>query len=240
MRDSLPSIWSSLLGALSADERIAGIWLGGSYARGDADAYSDIDLAVAAPSDWTPTALGDLWVAYQSNRLGGAPFFHGILADGTILDLLVTESGPDGYLAIDPVVPQAANPAEPEVPGLLIDFWINTHKHRKVIARGLEAMTVFGLGHERTMLLRLWVWRDTGNDPGPSAGTIHGMTPLIRRHVFGKRRALLGRACADEAEVRATIQAHREEVSRAGREIAADYGVPYPSRLESLVLSFDI
>ena len=241
----LPPICTAVYGSLAHDSTVSALWIGGSHARGDADEFSDVDLAINAPNDWSPTSLGESWVAGQSMNLGGNPFYHGILSDGTILDLLVTSSPWEGYVPVDLTAFAMARSTtsispESQLSGPAVDFWISTHKDRKVFGRGLGAMLVFGLHHHRLSLLRMWTIEATGVDPGPSAFTIHGMTPIIREYVTPERERLLGLPCRDSREAVDAVRLYRAEISRSGRAALEMHGYEYPFRLENIVMSFPL
>jgi hypothetical protein len=232
----LPPIAQDLFPALAADERVTQVWLGGSHARGTADSFSDIDLCVNAPPDWSPSALGGLWLAGQSASLNGRPFWHGLLIDGTILDVLVGEPFV-GYQPLPLPAPVVPIPGSPEPCGVATEFWINTYKHRKVIGRGLWPTAIYGLHHDRMLLLRLWVQEATGEDPGAPAFSIHGMTPLVRQYVDAERARLLGMPCRNLGELCETIEALRVAASRSMRISEEKWGIARPTRLEEWVRS---
>ena len=50
-RQGRETLLESIVAALAADERFVAAWLTGSYARGDADAVSDIDLTVVVADE---------------------------------------------------------------------------------------------------------------------------------------------------------------------------------------------
>ena len=222
----------AFLGVLAADPMVRSIHLGGSRARGEADAFSDIDLVLDAP-DWEPTRLGGLWLGGQEARLGDSPFYHGVLADGTVLDVVLGPPGP-GYLPVE-AAPRSAPPSEPLAKGPALDFWLNSLKHAKPLGRGVPGIVVFGLHHDAMALVRLWALEDAGEDPGPGAFTIFGMTPLMRKHLTPERLRLLGTPRRDEAELRASASALRDAAGIAGRAAENRWGVAYPHRLESVV-----
>ena len=151
------------------DERMVALWLGGSLAAGTGDAYSDIDLRVAVPpadlAAWQSSDLRALFdgppLARQFVPLGEDAFIHHlILPNGDILDLLVQsdERAPGdepirvlgcrseafaGRLAASNHAPESAagKPVTGEaVRELVVAFWVNSHKHRKVLHRGLDLM----------------------------------------------------------------------------------------------------
>lgn len=222
----------ALLGVLAGDPLVRGVRLGGSRARGEHDEYSDIDLVLDAEG-WEPTRLGGLWLGGQAALLGGSPFFHGVLADGTVLDVIVGPHRP-GYQAVK-APPQSPPPPVPLAEGAALDFWLNSMKHAKPLGRGVGAMVHFGLHHDAMALVRLWALEDVGRDPGSHAFTIFGMTPLVRNHLNAERMAILGLPRRDETELRVAARAHREAAARAGRAAEIRWGVPYAHRLESIV-----
>ena len=126
-------------------------------------------------------------------------------------------------------------PEEPAAQGPALDFWLNSMKHAKPLARGVGGMVLFGLHHDAMALLRLWAVEDTGADPGSGAFTIFGLTPLVKGHLTPERLRLLGLPKRDEDELRAAARALRDAASGAGRKAEERWGVPYPRRLERVV-----
>ena len=190
------------------------VQVGGSFARGEADAVSDLDLTFAPPEGWEFRSLGGGLVAAQEVPLGPRTLIHEVWRDGTVVDLLPGPPLPgsrDAREWTEPLAPSFA-PALVET-GVLADFWLHTHKHAKPLARGLEAMAVLGLAHDRTFLMRLWSLAGGGGDPGPSLGGIHAMSPLVRRVATPARLTLLGMTARDRGEIVAAVQAMRDEVS---------------------------
>ena len=223
----------ALYAALAADPLVRSVWLGGSRARGEADAFSDVDLALEADEDWTPERLGGLWLGGQSFKLGSEPFFHGILADGTILDVRLGSPW-EGHVRIE-AVPLEPPHSQGNAGGPALDFWLNSMKHAKPLARSAGGMLTFGLHHDAMALMRLWVLEDSGKDPGAGAFTIFGLMPLVRDHLTPSRLALLGMPKRDEAELRFAVRALRDAAGTAGRAAEVRWGVLYPHRLEAVV-----
>ena len=257
----------ALADRLWRDERVVALWIGGSLARGAGDPYSDIDLRVAvAPPDlaaWeAPTSLpfddGEV-VGRHFIPLGEGAFIHHLVVrDGDILDLLVQSTAHPPVaepililgcrdaafaraLAADDRVPAAPHaPATPEaVRDLVVAFWINSHKHRKVLHRDLDLMFAAGAHANWMMLMCLWYVEATGEEAGPfHFSGIHGLTALVRA-VGGAdaagRLALCGLPTRDRAEIRAAIERHREEAARVGRRLAVRYDFEYPAALEQTV-----
>jgi hypothetical protein len=254
-----PAIW--------ADERVVALWLGGSLARGDGDTYSDIDLRVAVdPADletWramdTQALMGGRVVGGHTFALGeDALIHHLVLLNGDIVDLLVqTTARPPN---IEPLLVlgcrsaaftatlQAHNRVEPEpqqpataegVRELIVAFWVNSHKHRKVLHRGLDLMIPSGLYHSWLMLMRLWYIQATGEETSAyHFSGIHGLTQLVRsvEELEGvDARAVAGVRARTREEIYTAIEIHQQAAARVGRLLAERYEFEYPLELERMV-----
>jgi predicted nucleotidyltransferase len=197
-----------VLDDLWADPAVVALWLGGSLARGEGDAYSDVDLRVAV----TPAAFSDTDFPPAAHRLqtdavavlplhvgANTVLFHMLLTDGEIYDLHVQRSDQppfnerrrllacrDDNLAsqldggADPeIYAAAATPAAAEQ--VLTLFWMTVQKQQRVLHRQLPLGAWQGQILLRQELIRLWYMQATGNDCGPVARlTIHTLTPVIR------------------------------------------------------------
>ncbi|HEY1387533.1 MAG TPA: nucleotidyltransferase domain-containing protein, partial [Ktedonobacterales bacterium] len=197
IRALAPRLW--------ANEQVVAIWLGGSLAAGTGDPYSDIDLRVAVSPDDLPawesadlhTILDGPALARQLVRLGDGAFIHHmILQSGDILDMLVqsSEAAPGnepalilgcrdaalaGRLASSSQAPKVAHtPATSDaVRELVVAFWVNSHKHRKVLHRGLDLMFPAASYANWYMLMRMWYIDATGCDTSSyHFSGIHGLT----------------------------------------------------------------
>lgn len=252
------ALLTDLTSELWADPSVSALWLGGSLARGEGDAFSDVDLRVAlappteVPETMPPAArLLTERTAYALTRriAPDAVLHHLLLNDGQIYDLWVQTSGraPSNEIRLvlgcrdaafaaqlvggeDPTI--QFPPADPEeIRRVLGDFWMNQRKHQKVLARGLTLIGWEGEHRLRQFLLRLWFVRETGTDCGPpDRMTIHTLTPLDRliQEKYGPR-ALALLGTAD-----GTLAEVREEVARVGRELAAQLGFEYPAAAEEV------
>jgi predicted nucleotidyltransferase len=190
------------------DPNVCALWLGGSLARGTADAHSDVDLRVAVSLDAfdannapaSARQLTDAVVAGLRVPFGDdAVLHHLLLGDGEIYDLFVQttqrepsnearlvlacrpESGFAAKLAVggaDPVT--KFPPADPDALRELIgNFWIGQQKHQKVLARGLTLLAWEGEHRLRQDLIRLLFALATGNDCGPvNRLSIHSFSPV--------------------------------------------------------------
>lgn len=220
---------------LAGDPDVRGVCVGGSVRRAEDDAWSDLDLWIQTDAAWHPERLGAFWLGGMAAELGGTPFFHGILANGAIVDFLVGPEAWPGYDALEPTPAKQAVESQPGETGLLVEAWINTYKHEKVIARGLWPMALIGMEIDRKYLIRLWAILATGEDPGKGAFTIHGLTPLIRRDLTPERAALLGSPARTEAELREALHTSRQELLRVSEALGRQ-GHSRPSRIENALL----
>jgi len=252
------------------NDEVVALWLGGSLARGAGDLFSDIDFRVAvAPQDlaaWKTPHFVDIFasspvVGQQLLTFGEHAFLHHlVLANGEILDFFVqsTTQQPGAeprvilgcrdedfaQLLVDEgqIAPgETRGEIEAaEVQRLLTMFWINTHKHRKVLHRGLDLMVNFGIDVETSLLLRLWYIEMSGKDCGElRRQTIHALTRTIRtleQNAGDEVRGVVGEPTRDRQEIYHAIERNREMVSRLGRSLAQKYGFAYPADLEATVL----
>jgi hypothetical protein len=258
---------SALALPLWADERVVALWLGGSLARGDGDEYSDIDLRVAAhPADLERWRTLDVQALTGGQVVGGHMFplgedaliHHLLLLNGDIVDLLVQtttrppnvepmvvlgcrdEAFAETLQAQNRVEPEPRNPATAEsVRELIVAFWVNSHKHRKVLHRRLDLMIPSGLYHSWLMLMRLWYIQATGEDTSAyHFSGIHGLTQLVRS-VEGLEgvdaRAVAGVPGRTREEIYTAIETHQGAAARVGRLLAERYGFEYPLELERMV-----
>ncbi len=259
IRDLAPRLWQN--------EQVVAIWLGGSLAAGTGDIYSDIDLRVAvSPGDlteWESSGLQNVLdgpaLARQLVKLGDGAFIHHmILQSGDILDLLVqsSEAAPgsepvlilgcrdDGLaerLAASNQAPEATHaPATGEaVRELVVAFWVNSHKHRKVLHRGLDLMFPAASYANWYMLMRMWYIDATGCDTSSyHFSGIHGLTELVHavESVNGAEPlALCGAPTQTREEICDAIERYQNTVSQLGRRLAERFDFDYPADLEDTV-----
>ena len=245
---------------------VVALWIGGSIARGNADLYSDVDTVIAVQDGvletwkqtWVPSLFGETVVGYKAFPLGEQAFLHHlILASGDIYDVVAqsvhADLPKDKILLLgcrDAVVAERLRRIAPEpVPSyppaskdvvleVVTDFWFNTHKHRKVLHRGLHLMAQAGIEMERGVLLRLWYVEATGLDCGSMRSqTIFGMTQVMRTVEQAKGAegiAILGASLTDRAAICHAIEQLREEAARVGRTLAASLDFSYPYELEAV------
>ena len=251
------------------DDQVVAVWIGGSLARGAGDVFSDVDFRVAvAPEqieDWKTPSFEHIFtraavVGQNFLQFGNGAFLHHlVLANGEIFDFFVqsTEQLPtaepllilgcrnaafERTLLERNIVPQIQMQAveKETIKRLLVSFWINTHKHRKVLHRGLDLMVTQGVHGERNMLMRLWYIQATGEDCGDTTRqTIHGLTRIvhsIEQAIGPQALELIGAPMRNRQEIYQAIELNRAVVSQVGRQLAQMYEVDYPSALEATVV----
>jgi hypothetical protein len=249
---------------------VVALWIGGSLARGAGDTFSDVDFRVAVTLDhldpWKSPRFEQIFthapvVGRGSMQFGDdAILHHLVLSNGIIFDffvqnttrlptqepLLILGCRSDDFERIllgQNIVPQLERQAVSGevVRDLLVSFWINSHKHRKVLYRGLDLMATLGLQMEQSMLMRLWYIEASGQDCGDlRRQTIHSLTEVVRtiKQTMGPQAlALIGAPVRDLQELCQTIERNRLAVSQhLGRHLAQKYGFEYPSALEATVI----
>lgn len=258
LRQSVKAIWKR--------EEVAAVWLGGSLAAGTADQYSDIDLRIAVTLDtleaWKTVDASQLFgrtcVGEKIQPFGPTAFLRHLLLDnGDLIDLFVqttqTENPEHAILilacrddAFADKLMGFKRPAETAYPAarsevirqIIVEFWMNSHKHRKVLHRGLDSLVLVGLQFDRANLTRLWHASLTGTDVGVGRPTIHGMSRVLRtvQDAMGKRAMdVLGAGCSDGPSLCRAIEELQNEVAKVGRTLAASLQFPYPDALEQTV-----
>ena len=257
----------ALVERLSNFPEVVEIWLGGSFAAGNADRYSDVDLRISIASetlkDWKAPNLSELFLDHCPGVISmidsdKSALHHVVLSDGEIFDFYVQRFPPpfveeqiipiasrfQDFQAKPTLATSNARTEKTEVNAIEIErairnFWINTHKHRKVLNRDLDLLVHVGLQFERDFLRRLWTLVLTGNDE-PQSKTIHTLTTQVRTisDGIGKRAyTVLGMPMQSRSQLIAAIEAVRTEVALTGRDISHTIGFEYPVELEAVVLS---
>lgn len=203
--------------------------------------------------------LGRPCLAHERGDYGPfAILHHTLLADGDIYDLFVQSTEHEkhehsvlilgcrdatfavrlkafatGQKDVDPT------PADgEEIAHLIRAFWFNTHKHRKVFARGLDLLSSVGINVERAMLLRLWYASITGLDGGEARPNIFALSEryrVVRRQMGARAMQILGAPLSSREHMIVHIEQLRNEVGAVGRQLAGRLGFEYPEQLEAMV-----
>jgi predicted nucleotidyltransferase len=235
-----------LLPKLEASPDIHAVWLSGSFARGNADTHSDVDLRVAVSSknfDVTllPPELASLETraaAIQRRAFGDKVAWHYLmLEDSTIYDILVYRSDAEPFPETRHVLfakldwvqklESGTNQsiefpsAKPEtVKALLEGFWINWRKHAKVSTRSETLTAWLGERLSRHELIQLKFMVVTGLDCGAiDRLTIH-------------TAAIVAQALKNWDVDQIPFLELANETSKLGHELAEKLGFEYPTRAE--------
>jgi hypothetical protein len=259
------ALMSEIASRCAADPRIQAIWVGGSLAAGQGDAYSDIDFRIAVEpghvDEWTSPewqhylpipACGGLLLRFGEHAL----LHHLVLTDGTIVDFYVQDTAQhnpepnivvlacrnteframlDGF-----VQPAAALVREVDTAvarQFLVDYWITTHKQMKALARNYDYTHFAGVYFERMALLRAWYMHLIGSDID-TRPTLH-MVGILHKGLQGKLTAeqhmIMGMPTRTPEETVTVIEAIRDEMTRVGHALAERYQFAYPQELEDVV-----
>lgn len=246
-------------------EGVIALWLGGSFARGTADKFSDIDLRVCisvdAAESWEQPDFNLLFdgevVGSRYSSFGSIQLYQIVIANGYIVDLIVQtteQKPPQDYvyligcrdedfrrllISIEPDSAYTPKPADLVIVRQIVtDFWIDSLKTQKVLYRNLDAIAMVGIDLERAVLIRLWHILATGTDTGVQRPTIHGLTAIVGHinSLLGHTaQELLGLPLRNQAEVRYAVEANRNEVARVGQILSERLAFDYPLRLENTV-----
>ena len=248
---------------------VRAIWVEGSFGQGNADLYSDVDLRLAVPEarlkEWESPDLTALFegrcAAHQQLfQNEDSMLLHLLLDTGDMYDLGIQEvpgvSPGEACLVLgcrDPALarsltePVHASPESPftdpdpaQVRQVIIDFWLRSNKHCKILYRGLDPMVVLGLQNERTILMRLWTIHAIGQDTGALRPSIHSLTPQVRSilRFYDSPLDILGVPGRTRLELMESIELHRNEVSRVGRTLAVQLSFEYPENVEATVRDY--
>ena len=201
--------------------------------------------------------MGETVAGINPMRWEGTVLYHLLLTNGLIMDFLVqsVERDPpadftlvlgcrDGVFGQALAAAQLSPPADP-VPAdpaiicqAVTDFWINSHKHIRVLSRDLDLLVLAGLALEQAVLMRLWYVDATGRDQAAQRPTIHSLTQVTRAvagSVGPHCLEALGSARTNRAEIQQAIETNRNEVASVGRRLASQLNFAYPDVLEETV-----
>ena len=239
---------------LAADERVRAIWLGGSAARGVADAGSDLDLIVAV-DDAAAEAFRDehrTWlatiapVAYA--RLGPG-FVHAVTETCERFDVVMEPVSavagtpyryrlplvdPDGLHALVPAPPPSQGPDVARMTALAEEFLRQQAVFpAAVVARGDWLLGVVGAENHRMMLYELFV---EANQPLPPMGVKQWSAKLT-----DEQRALLTSLPVprpERADLIAAVRANAAAWRTHGRAALLAAGGHWPDVLDAAVAAY--
>lgn len=241
---------------LVADQRIHAAWLEGSFGRGNADRYSDLDIhLLLAPAQWQAfQAEAQTWLAtirplVLFNLLFEGKMVNALTVDGLRLDVWLHAGE---TMAVDPakaqVLVQQGNsltfdkvepPKDPAAVAhmlerLLKEFWRCISLTPAVMGRQELLMGFFGLGIEMNLLTDILI---NGYGVARDSGVKN-----LNRFLPGETRQLLESALSIQGLSQATlVQAHlalADIAKEQGRLLAERHQFAYPVELESAVLAY--
>jgi hypothetical protein len=254
--ERLPQAYGALLEraaqVLGRDARVRALWVGGSVARGDADAYSDLDL-IASVRDADFGALAESWrewlaeitptvLARQIPFLPGS--FYSLTPTCERLDLVLERVSAvrssrylravvfdrDGLDAERPVAPPPAPPDRAKVETAIEEPLRYLALLPAVLGRGELLLAQEGYGHMRRRISELFVEE---NAPLPTTGVKHWRDKL-RPEQYAVLESLPWPAANRDALIAANLEVGRA-LLRHGRVVAEKLGVAWPAELERAV-----
>jgi predicted nucleotidyltransferase len=242
---------------LEGDARVLAAWLAGSFGRGDADAFSDVDLLAAVGDDERPGFLAD-WESVveriaptvHRNALvhGEIGVYNAITEDWLRFDLTVV--GPE-HLGSRPrsglellfdraqlhgTLPERGAPVAPnadQLQRLTVEFLRVLGLLAVVIGRGELLVAVTGCGHLRSHLVSLFLETASVED----RGGVLKLNPLLS----DQQRAVLEGLPPVVATRESVIAVHRamaEAFLPLARALHGKLGLDWPAAFERATLTY--
>jgi predicted nucleotidyltransferase len=191
--------------ACRADERVLAAFLGGSYAKGAVDAYSDLDLYMII----TDTAYQDFFAEREAfiRRLGEPVFLEDVSDYGFDLVLFIYTDGTEGELGL------GRESQFDHIHGGLYEVLVD----KKGILEGAVFPWHQADQIEQTEVLRrqiMWFWHDLS----------HFITAMGRGQLWWAQGQLevLRRICVNLARLRADFYAEASDYEKIEQAVAAD------------------
>lgn len=237
--------------ALEADDRIRGAWLAGSFAAGEADAFSDLDLhcyvpdAVFAALDveaWKPLVHAFTPTVLASTFAGGAVGGYALTAEWIHVDLSIHGERDLEFPAERPVIPlfdrQGRVPTipgspiaegEPYFPADAVDLYFYLFgKMAAVVARNEPLLLNNGVVAERDLCLTQLFYAERGIRHRGGAKRVR---PFLTAEQYETLASLPGIDGTLDRCIEAGLALARVFVAR-GRGLAARTGADWPYELE--------
>ncbi len=251
------SLYDRLVSVVVQDVGVRALWLGGSVARGVADAGSDLDVLLAVDDDafdgfaqnwrsWLTTVCPVL----LAQELPGHPgSFFATTTDCLRLDVVVervsglpetpyrsrvTVIDRDGLTSAIPAPAPADGPDAPRIQALIEEFFRQQVIFpAAVVARADWLLGVVGVHNTQVMLYQLLV---ATNEPLPPMG----VKQWSRRLTEEQQRLLAGlpspQPCSDS--IVSAMQAVRTAFRRQGRDAVLELGLPWPDAVDTAVARY--
>ncbi len=266
LRDVAPRLWArdEVLAVWLGGSLARGGW----DAYSDVDLF--IAVQPDEMDNWREPDLreifGDGYIASQFSYFGEKFYVHHVFLDtGDIYDLHIQAVDPeadDGGFRPDERLllgsrdealtqilstpPEARDlptsfPVDSEMVQRAVEsYWYNTHKHRKVLYRGLDLVLATSLSMFHFWYLRLVHIDIADSDPGDlNRRTVHSLSPVMHalreRADYDALLAVVGRPMRTHDEIVDAVEALNDAVAEVGRRLAARYDFDYPLAMEELV-----
>lgn len=250
---ALPAAYRSLLeralALLGSDPRVLAVWLGGSVARGVADAHSDLDLLVATTdegcaaftdgwADW----LGAITPTVLARRIPGIRGLYAVTPDWLRLDFVWEPRAAlpttffrtrrllldrDGCGALVPPPLARPTPSADAVLALVEECFRIAGLLPVVVGRGDWLLGVEGVFTQRLLLYQLY---QQANAPLPETGLKQWSSKLTAAQIARLASLPTGAATRD-AVIAGQLAVARALLAEA-RPLAARLGVRWPDALE--------
>lgn len=246
---------------LAADKRVAAAWLSGSYGRGDADRYSDIDLNLLL-AEGGDSFRGEIEAFLNALRplvlyslLFDGRMVNALTVDGVRLDvwfhdrpapldrsrtrLLFDRHGLVASLPSPPPAPSAADPGATaktaaELRRQIEEFWRCIALLPAVIGRGEWIVAWRGLAVEFDLVQDILL-RGYGIVRDGGAKKLNQFLPPALREELEAALKLQGLSPGSLVDAHLALAAL---VRRHGRSVADRWGFDYPTALEEAVLHY--
>ena len=245
----------AITAALDSEPSLRGLFLVGSFGKGTADAYSDIDLLAivdetrraAFPALWRSILEGIAPVVFWSQRQAGGILINAITADWLRCDLVIaagdrvdSNRSQDTVRALidrdglyETLPPQLAysGPNIGRVTYLINEFIRVLGLTSVVVGRGEYFTAVVGAGLQRDHLASLMVEEARIPDPG---GALH-----LSRLISATDMSILTGLPYPTPDHASVVQAHLETARRfmpRARAVAAALGIAWPEPFEQATL----
>lgn len=249
-------LFDRLVAAAQREDRIDAMWLGGSVARGVADAGSDLDVLIAVGDDVVDAFSAD-WRAWLESvspvllarQLPGMRGFFATTSDCLRLDMVIEPSSAISatpyrtrLVVLDkaglndalPTPVRRPGPDPDRIAGIVEEFFRQQVIFpAAVVAREDWLLGVVGVHETQLLLYQLYV---ATNEPLPDMGVKQWsakLSPPQREMLAGLAQPRATRADVITAmqDVRAALQTH-------GRDTALAAGLPWPDTVDGAVLSY--
>jgi hypothetical protein len=236
--------------ALQADSRVLAAWLAGSYARGNADVYSDVDihcLITDDSADWFrdhwPQMAGEIMPVLMHHSIPGVAGGFVLSPAWQHLDLIfnaVSDFDPEALTEFVPLfdregrLPAAAAPPQPTVPAVSlsreqIDLYFYIIGNLVVtLGRGEYLVALGGVNGVRDAFLVPVMIAAAGNTRSGGAKRLNPFLGPDHRRFLEQLPAV----SAEPESICTFMSILAREYARLAKPVAASSGIEWPTALE--------